>query len=185
MKHRQWNFKHQPVDEWYYFGQRVIQVLLKSNLVGVLCVLSGCQANSGCCFCTPLSAWTRSSKSRECGGEGIRHVVFSLILFLSHFFLDLFPLSHSLSLSLFWQLLLSPPLSIILSLSLFLPRSLFISLCFNLSSSLTFFCSCSKEIIISGFSTKLSCGHFKDYLSHLLVLITANRYTQLAPFLFQ
>lgn len=130
-----------------------------------LCILSGCQANSVCCFCTPLSAWTCSSKVRESRGEGIKHVVSSLILFLPLFSFDFFPLSYSFSLFFSCQFTLPNSLSVISSLPPSLCFSLFQSLSSCLpfsSSSLPFFCSCSKEIIFSGFSTKSPWGTSKN-----------------------
>lgn len=98
-----------------------------------LCILSGCQANSDCCFCTLLSAWTRSSEVTESRGEGIRHVVLSLILRLLPFSFDFFPLSYSFSLVL-PCLFSAPPHPALISslfsaLSLSFPPSLL--LCFS------------------------------------------------------
>ena len=168
MKHEQWNFRHQPVDEWCYFGQWVIQALLKSHLVGV-CVFF--QDARPILFAASAHLYLpgHAVQKSESWGEGIKHVVSRLILFLPLFSFDFFPLSYSSSLALSCQFTLPTSFSVISSLPPSLPPSFPPSLCLSLfqslssslpfpSSSLPFSCSCSKEIIFSGFSTKLPWG---------------------------
>lgn len=73
------------------------------SMPGQLCLLLLCT------LLIALSAQTRSSKGRGNRGEGIKHVVFCLVLFLSHFYL----------LSLVFSIPLLSLLSICLSLTPF------------------------------------------------------------------
>ena len=128
-----------------------------------LCILSGCQANSDCCFCTLLSAWTRSSEVTESRGEGIRHVVLSLILLLLPFSFDFFLLSYCFSsspLSVFCPPP-SSPLCFLLSLSLSFPPSFCFSPChppplsFYLFSLYLYFVAALKKSYFLDFQQKL------------------------------
>lgn len=124
-----------------------------------LCILSGCQAGSVCCFCTPLSAWTCSSKVRESRGEGIKHVVSSLICFCLFSPLISF---LSLILSLYSSLVssLSPTPS--QSSPLSLPPS--VSLCFSLCLPL----SLSPLLLCLSFVAVLKKSYFLDFLQNRL-----------------
>lgn len=152
--------------------------------------------------------WTRSSEVTESRrGHKTRGFEphFAFASFLSDFSLsDFFPL---LLFSLVLPCLFSAPpppsspLYLLLSLSPFLPPSFSVLVpvattppphprpaathTLSFTPLLSFFRSCSKEIILSGFSTKIALGLFHDIFPISLFLITLNRYTQLAPFLFE
>lgn len=157
MKHKQWNFRHQPVGEVVLFWAVGHPGTTEIITCRRLSVLSASQTNSACCIHALL--WHlylprhAVQKAEREGREHWTHGFMPCFVFLS--FLFQFPLSHQFSLLLF--IIIHPSsllacLSVCLCLSLCHPVSLFSS------SSLPFFCRCFNEIIFSGFSTKLPWG---------------------------